>query len=99
MEELKVHIQHVMLNKFKNNKIAREKAQRISHVYGQGVITNCQVRKWFSKFSSSDTSLRNEPLLGCLRDLNQDAFRELVECNPCKSCWVLALDLNTSKST
>ena len=41
-------------------------------------------------------SLRDEPRTGCLSDFNQDALRELVEHNPHKSTWELALDLNTS---
>ena len=43
MEKLKVHIRHVMLWEFKNNKNATETAQKISCVYGQDVITKRQV--------------------------------------------------------
>ena len=99
MEDLKVHIRHVMLWEFKNNKNATETAKKICSVYGQGVITDRQVRNWFSKFRSGDTSLRDEPRPGRSSDLDQDALRELVECNPRKSTRELALDLNTSQST
>ena len=44
MEELKVHIRHVMLWRFKNNKNTTETAKKILSVYYQGVITDRQVR-------------------------------------------------------
>ena len=43
MEELKVHIQHVILWEFKNIKNITETAKEICSVYGQGVITDCHV--------------------------------------------------------
>ena len=42
MEELKVHIQQVILWEF-NNKNATERTKKICCVYGQGVITDHQV--------------------------------------------------------
>ena len=53
MEDLKAHIQHIMLWEFKNKK----NVKKISCVYDNGVITDCQVGNWFLKFCSSDTSL------------------------------------------
>ena len=43
MEELKVHIRHVMWE-FKNNKNVTETAKKISNVYGCGVTIDHQVR-------------------------------------------------------
>ena len=60
MEELRVHIWHVMWE-FKNNKNAAETAKKNSCIYDQGIITDCQVCKWFSKFHSGNIMLRNEP--------------------------------------
>ena len=88
-----------MLLEFKNNKNAKETAKKMYSVYGQGVIIDCQVWKWFSKFYSSDMSLRDEPRPRHSSDLNQDALRELLKCNPYKSTWELGLDFNTSQST
>ena len=87
MAELKVYIWHVMWN-FKNYKNTAETAKKIC-VYGKSVITDRQVWNWFLKFCSWSTSLCGEPD-------DQDASRELVECNPFKSTWELILDLNTS---
>ena len=92
-----MHIQLVMLWEFKNNKNATWTTRKICSVYLQGVITDHQVWNWFSKFYSGDKSLRDEPRQECSTDLDQDASRELVECNMHKNTQELALDLNTSK--
>ena len=81
-----------MLWEFKNNKNVSEVAEKISCVYGQRVIIDRQLRNWFLKFCSGDTSLRNERL----SVLDQNTVRELAECNPRKSTRELAFDLNTS---
>ena len=65
-----MYIQYVMWQ-FKNYKNAVETAKKISSVYGQDVITDCQVCNWFSKFPSSDTSMRHELRPGCSSDLDQ----------------------------
>ena len=84
MEELKVHTRHVILWAFKNKKNTTETVSQISRVYGQGVITDCRVQNWFSKFCSGETSFRDEPRPGRSSDLDQDALNELVEWNLCK---------------
>ena len=73
-----MYIRHVML---KNNKNDAETVERISCVFGQGVINDSPGRNWFSKFCSGDTQLRNEPRPRCSSELDQNALRELIECN------------------
>ena len=97
MEELKVRIRHVMLREIKNNKNPTETVKIICSVYGQGVNTDYQVRNWFSKFSSGDASLRDEPRPERSSDGDHDVLRELMEWNPRKSSRELTLDLNTSQ--
>ena len=99
MDELKVHIRHVMLWEFKNKKNATETAKKICNVYGQDIITDRQVRNWFAKFRSGDMSLKDERRPGRSSDLDEDALRELLESNPRKSTRELALVLNASQST
>ena len=70
MEKVKVYIQYVMLWEFKIYKNPTETVKNISCVYGQGVITDRQVRDWFTKFHSGDMSLRNEPRPGRSTNLN-----------------------------
>ena len=93
-----MHNWHIILWDFKNNKNITEIVKNISCVYCQGVITDRQVQNWFSKFCSGDMSLWDEHRPGCSSDRHHNSLRELVECNPHKSTWELALDLNTSQS-
>ena len=74
-----------MLSEFKNDKNVTETAKKLYRIYGEGVIIDLHGRFWFSKFRSRDTPMRNEPRQGHSSDLDQDALRELVECNPGKS--------------
>ena len=85
-----------MLGEFKNNKNVTEITMNIFSVYSHWVITDRQARIWFSKFHSGDTSLRDDLKSRGSSDLDQDAFRELIEFNQRQSTWKLALDLNTS---
>ena len=39
---------------WENNENATKTAEKISSVYGQGVITDGQVQNWFTKFPSGD---------------------------------------------
>ena len=73
MEELKVHIKHVMLWVLKNNKNLTETAKKISSVHGQGLITDHQVGNWFSAFHSGNMPLCNELRPGCSSDHDQYA--------------------------
>ena len=45
----------------KNIKNARETANKICSVNDQGVIIDCQVKNWFSKFHSGNMLQRDEP--------------------------------------
>ena len=63
-----------MLWELKNNKNTREIAKKICSVYGDGVITDCQVWNLFSRFRSGDVSLRDdEPRPESSSDLDLDA--------------------------
>ena len=79
MKKLEVHIQHIVLWQFKNDKNATETVQ-ICMVFTAKV--SLLIRNWFSMFRSGDMSLRVEPRPG---HFNQDALRKLVEYNPLKS--------------
>ena len=82
-----MHIWHVMVLEFKNNKNATETAKKICSLYNQSFIMDCQVWNWFSKFCSGDASLIEEPRPGCSSDLNQENW---WKCSLHKSTWELA---------
>ena len=43
--------------------------------------------------------MKDEPRIGHSSDVNQDGFREFVECNRCRSAQELTVDFRTSQST
>ena len=61
MEELKVYIWQVMLHELKNNKITTQTVKKIFSVYARGVITDRQIRKWFSKLRFCERHWENNP--------------------------------------
>ena len=89
-----MHIRHVCLREFKNNKNAAEIAKKISSIFDLGVIIVFQVLNWFSKFRYGLYVIERHS-----SDLDQYVLRELMECNQRKSIRELALDLNTSQCT
>ena len=64
-----MNIWYVILWEFKNNKHTTETAKKVSGVY---VITDHQVRNWFTRFRLADMWLRDEPRPGHSSDLDQD---------------------------
>ena len=97
MEEVKVFFRHVIVCKFKINKDATETVKKNFSAYDRGVITDCQVWKWFSKLRSGGMSLRDKSRQGRASDIDQDALGEFVEYYLRKTTRGLAFD--TSRST
>ena len=63
----------------KITKNAAETVRKFLMFYGQDVITDRQVRNWFSEFHTGDISLTVEPKPCHPSDLDEDSFRELIE--------------------
>jgi len=52
MEENKVHFRHLMLFFYRKGKNATQAANKICAVYGEGVVAERTVRKWFARFKA-----------------------------------------------
>ena len=68
-----------MLQERNNNKITIETAKKISRVYGQAFFTNHQFWNWFSKFTSGNMSVRDEPKPRYSLEVDQNAFKRIGE--------------------
>ena len=85
MREVKVHIRHVILS-FYNNKPASDIAKKMYSFYVQGFRTNRHNRNRISKFISGNTLKKNgENSTRRPSGIDQDALREMDECNCTKS--------------
>ena len=58
------------------DKNSTETSKKICTIYDEDVITDYQVRKWFSKFHSGNTELEDEPKPRLSSDVDEDAVRE-----------------------
>ena len=70
MEEMKVHIQHVVLWEFTNSKNTTEIAKKTCKDK-----VSLLTAKSETGFQSFNILLKDEPKSGCSLDLNQDALR------------------------
>nr|XP_033324870.1 histone-lysine N-methyltransferase SETMAR-like [Megalopta genalis] len=88
-----------MLWEFKLGNSSVQTAIKICNVYGVDTVTDRTVRRWFKKFRSGDTSLKEEPRLGRPSDFDKDVLNELLEQNPRQTTKELAEKLKVSQST
>ena len=79
-------------------KILQKKLRKFTLFMGKVSLLTSNSRTGFQSFVQV-ISLRNEPRLGRSSDHDQNALRELEECNPRKSSRELKLDFSTPQST
>lgn len=62
-----------------------EISRKVDSVYRQGVITDRQIRNWFSELRSGETCLHDETSLRCSLDFDDEVMTLLVGSNPWQS--------------
>ena len=55
-----VHIRHIILYHFEKDHTGGEAFRDLSELFGDGTIGETQVRRWFNRFKSGNTSLEDE---------------------------------------
>ena len=91
--KVKEHIKFAMLSDFQNMRIDSEISKRGSSFYGKSVITDHQVKNWFS---SDDMSVR---CLTYVRTLSKPQLRWIQNIAGIKTTRELTLNVNVSQST
>jgi hypothetical protein len=74
-----VHIRHIMLYHFEKGHKAAEAFRDLNELFGEGTIGERQVRRWFERFKSGDTSLEDEGGRGRPSDFDDQALLDAVE--------------------
>src|SRR6185312_4978890 len=74
-----VHIRHIMLYHFEKGHKAAEAFRDPNELFGEGTIGERQVRRWFERFKSGDTSLKDEGGRGRPSDFDDQALLDAVE--------------------
>jgi histone-lysine N-methyltransferase SETMAR len=88
-----------MLYEFDRRSTAAEAARNICDTYGEKAIDSSTCRRWFSKFSSEDTTLMDKPRSGRPVDFDDEALQALLDADPRQTTRELAEQLNCHHST
>ena len=94
-----VQIRHIMLYPFEQGHTAAEAWRDLNELFGQGTIGERQVRRWFERFKSSNTSLEDEEGRGRLSNFEDQALLQAVEEDESLTTRMLAEQFNVDHST
>ena len=94
-----VHIRHIMLYHFETGHKAAEAFRDLNELFGEGTIGERQVRRWFERFKSGDTSLEDEGGKGWPSDFDDQALLGAVEEDESLTTRLLAEMFNVYQST
>ncbi|XP_035221380.1 histone-lysine N-methyltransferase SETMAR-like [Stegodyphus dumicola] len=72
---------------------------KISDVYGEDVLTECQCQNWFEKFGSSNFDLEDTPCSGRPVDADEDTIKALIDAKQRITTREITERLNFSNST
>ena len=95
----KSQIRPIMLYEFKLGRKAADVAQNLHHAFGNDIINERMVQRWFAKFCTGYESLEDLEGRGCPATIDKDELKQLVEGDPRKTCRELAAELNVSAPT
>lgn len=89
----------VLLFFFKKGYTARQAADEICEVEGQGAVSERAAQSWFKRFREGDTTLKHRPGSGRRSTLNNEALLDCVESDPSQSLRELSSAFHVSYST
>lgn len=89
----------IFFYEYKLGHSAAQSARNINHAFGEGSANERTIRRWFSKFSSGDTILENQPRGRPHSSVEDEDLKKAVEEDPHKTVRELASELGTSHMT
>ena len=98
MDVDQIHLRHVILWEFRQNKTAAETHRKIVEIYGD-VICEKTVRTWVSRFKSGDLTLEDKDGRGRKPEVDVEALKDLVESDPRQTLKEMAAIIDISHET
>ncbi|GFU28733.1 histone-lysine N-methyltransferase SETMAR [Trichonephila clavipes] len=99
MESDKQHFRHILLFYYRKGKNAVQDRNKLTDVYGEGVLTVRQCQNWFAKFRSGSFDVEDAPRSGRPVEADKDAIKAFVDANRRITTREIGLRLNLSNST
>lgn len=88
-----------MLYEFKLGHTATQACRNITEAWGEGIVNDRGVQRWFARFRSGDMSLDDQPRSGRPSVINNEVLKELIEADSRQTVRQLALVLNVDHQT
>ncbi|GFU67449.1 histone-lysine N-methyltransferase SETMAR [Trichonephila clavipes] len=98
MERDKQHFRYILLFYYRKGKNAVQAREKLTDVYGEGVLTIRQCQNWFAKFRSGNFDVKDAPRSGRPVEADKDAIKALVDANRRITKIEIGLRLNLSNS-
>ena len=87
-----------MLFYYQKSKNVTQTTNKIYAVYGESVLVERTIRKWFAKFSAGDFDFKNEELTSRFSTIDDDQIKTLIENNRCYTTCKLTKILKIMKT-
>jgi transposase len=99
LNEKKTVLRAILLHEFKLHGNAAKATKNITDAWGEGVISERQVDRWFARFRSNILSLEIEEGRGRSSLIDDEALKELVESDTRQTTRELAVHMGVAKNT
>ena len=73
------HIRHIILYHFEKGHTATEAFRNLNELFGEGTISERQVRRWFNCLKSGNTSLEDEEGRSHPSDFDDQPLLQVIE--------------------
>ncbi|GFT87786.1 histone-lysine N-methyltransferase SETMAR [Trichonephila clavipes] len=81
MDSDKQHFRHILLFYYRKGKSDVQASNKLTDVYGEGVLTVRQCQNWFAKFRYGNFDVEDAPRSGRPVEADKDAIKALVDAN------------------
>ncbi|VUZ43615.1 unnamed protein product [Hymenolepis diminuta] len=91
------NMRHILPFEFHKGNTASSAATTPKDTYGNDVVNEKTCKRWFSRFTKDDFSLKDEPRSGCSKILNSEQLEVAIDENPTCTTRKLSKTFNVSR--